>query len=173
MSVTDAHTDVLDSMLADPEIRQSLAVIVANAPTLAALAAMGTGLLERGPDLMDNINESILQLRDSEGDSALSQVGPALNSLARLAPVAETLASRTDTIKGLLDSAILEPEIVGVVSCFGQAALAADQATRGKDASVGGLLALNRSLKDPEVQHTLAFLIEFAKAFGKNQGTSS
>ena len=37
-----AQNDALDAMLADPEIRESLAVIVANAPTLAALAAMGT-----------------------------------------------------------------------------------------------------------------------------------
>jgi hypothetical protein len=169
LSVTESHTDALDAMLADPEIRQSLAVIVANAPTLAALAAMGTGVLQRGPEIMDNINQSIIDLRSTEGDSALSQVGPALNSLAKLAPVTETLASRTETIQALLDSAILEPEIVNVIGGLGQAALEADQATRGKTASVGGIFALNRALKDPEVQHTLAYLIELAKAFGKNQ----
>lgn len=48
------ETDALAAMLADPEIRQSLAVIVANAPTLAALAAMGSGLLQRGPEIADN-----------------------------------------------------------------------------------------------------------------------
>lgn len=171
MSVTDvpANTDALDAMLADPEIRQSLAVIVANAPTLAALASMGTGLLQRGPEMMDNINEAVEQLRTSEGDSALSQVGPALNSLAKLAPVAETLATRTETIQGLLDSAILRPEIVQVVGTFGEAALEADRRTRGKQVEVGSIFALNRVLKEPDVQETLAFLVEFARVFGKHQ----
>jgi hypothetical protein len=60
------NSDALDAMLQDPEIRQSLAVIVANAPTLAAIAAMGTALLQRGPELSDNINGIVQSLRDSE-----------------------------------------------------------------------------------------------------------
>jgi hypothetical protein len=167
------NTDALDAMLADPEIRQSLAVIVANAPTIAALASMGSGLLQRGPEIADNINESVLKLREADGESALGQVGPALNALAKLAPVAETLATRTETIQGLLDSAILRPEIVDVVGTFGEAALEADRRTRGREASVGGIFALNKVLKEPEVQETLAFFVEFARVFGKHQRAGS
>ena len=176
MTVTDvpAGTDALEAMLADPEIRQSLAVIVANAPTLAALASMGSGLLQRGPEIADNINASILQLRASEGgESTIAQIGPALGALAKLAPVAETLAARTDTIQGLLDSAILRPEIVDVVGTFGEAALEADRRTRGKQASVGNIFALNKVLKEPDVQETLAFLVEFARVFGQRQRQGS
>jgi hypothetical protein len=161
--------DALDQMLADPEIRQSLAVIVANAPTLAALAAMGSGLLQRGPEIMDNINGSVLALRDTEGGSTASAIGPAISSLAKLAPVAETLADHTDTIQGVLDSPMLRPEIVNVIGTLGEAALEADRRTRGKQASVGGILALNKVLKEPEVQETLAFLVEFARVFGTHQ----
>lgn len=170
MSLADvpARTDALDAMLADPEIRQSLAVLVANAPTLAALAAMGSGLLQRGPELMDNINASLIQLREAESGEGggLSEVLPAVRSLSKLAPVTETLASRADSVAALLDSAILDPEVVRVISSLGEAAVQAEKATRGKQASVGGLLALNRQLKDPQVQTTLAFVIELAKAFG-------
>lgn len=168
------NTDALDAMLADPEIRQSLAVIVANAPTLAALAAMGTGLLQRGPEMMDNVNGVIQDLRSSEGgETATRQIGPAINALAKLAPVAETLASRTETIQGLLDSAILRPEIVQVVGTFGEAALEADKRTRGKQAEVGSIFALNKVLKEPDVQETLAFFVEFARVFGKHQREGS
>ena len=163
------NTDALDAMLADPEIRQSLAVIVANAPTLAALAAIGTGLLERGPEITDNINHSIRQLRESDSDGKVGQVGSAVNALAQLAPVAETLATRSDTVQGLLDSAILRPEIVQVVGTLGEAALEADKRTRGRAAEVGNIFALNRVLKEPDVQETLAFLVEFARVFGKHQ----
>lgn len=168
-----ANTDALDAMLADPEIRQSLAVIVANAPTLAALAAMGTALLQRGPEITDNINASILQLRETEGGGKASQIGTAVSALAELAPMAETLATRADTVQGLLDSAILRPEIVQVVGTFGEAALEADRRTRGRQMEVGSIFALNRLLKEPEVQETLAFLVEFARVFGKHQREGS
>ncbi len=166
-----ANTDALDAMLADPEIRQSLAVIVANAPTLAALAAMGTGLLQRGPELTDNINQIVLQLRaDADVDGGRSgQLRSAVGALAQLAPIAETLATRKETIQGFLDSAILRPEIVQVVGTFGEAALEADKRTRGKQVEVGGIFALNKLLKEPEVQDTLAFLVEFARVFGAHQ----
>jgi hypothetical protein len=148
------NSDALDAMLADPEIRQSLAVIVANAPTIAALAAMGTALLQRGPELSDNINGIVQSLRDADQGGKPGQIGSAVNSLAKLAPVAETLATRSETIQGFLDSAILRPEIVQVV---------------GTQVEVGSIFALNKVLKEPEVQETLAFFVEFARVFGARQ----
>ena len=161
------NSDALDAMLEDPEIRQSLAVIVANAPTLAVLASMGTAFLQRGYELTDNINGAIEQLRGSEMSGKASELGTAVSALAQLAPMAETLASRSDTVQGLLDSAILRPEIVQVVGTFGEAALEADKRTRGKQAEVGSIFALNKVLKEPEVQETLAFFVEFARVYGK------
>lgn len=164
------NTDALDAMLADPEIRQSLAVIVANAPTLAALAAISTGLLQRGPEMMDNINATVMQLRSSLEDTDRgTNLRSAVTALAELAPIAETLADREETVRGLLDSAILRPEIVQVVGTFGEAALEADKRTRGKQVEVGSIFALNRVLKEPEVQETLAYFVEFARVFGKHQ----
>jgi uncharacterized membrane protein len=164
-----ANTDALDAMLADPEIRQSLAVIVANAPTLAAIASIGTALLQRGPEITDNINESVQQLREQLDSGKTGQLGTAVNALAQLAPVAETLATRSETIQGFLDSAILRPEIVAVVGNLGEAALEADRRTRGRQVEVGGVFALMRQLKEPEVQETVAYLLEFAKVFGARQ----
>lgn len=167
------NSDALDAMLADPEIRESLAVIVANAPTLAALAAMGTGLLQRGPEIADNLNATVQQLRSAEGSEKAGDLRAAVTSLAKLAPVADSLSTHTETIQGLLDSAILRPEIVQVVGTFGEAALEADKRTRGKQAQVGSVFALNKVLKEPEVQETLAYFVEFARVFGKRQREGS
>ena len=162
-------SDALDAMLADPEIRQALAVIVANAPTLAALASMGTALLQRGPEITDNINAGIRQLRGTESGGKAGELGAAVSALAELAPMAETLATRSETVQGLLDSAILRPEIVQVVGTLGEAALEADRRTRGRQVEVGSIFALNKVLKEPEVQETLGFLVEFARVFGAHQ----
>ena len=164
-------TDPLDAMLADPEVRQSLAVIVANAPTLAALASMSAALLERGPELADNVNGLVEQLRGSESDE-MSTVRTAVVALAELAPLTETLAGRKETIQGFLDSPILRPEIIDVVGNLGEAALEADQKTRGKQVDAGGVFSLMRQLKDPDVQETLSFLLTFARVFGARQRSS-
>lgn len=158
---TSVPTDALDAMLADPEVRQSLAVIVANAPTLAALAAMGSGLLQRGPEITDNINELVRQMR-SEGAGDERGLGSALGLL-------KDLGSRSDQISALLDSAVLSPSTIQVIGNLGAAAAAADATTHGKQNQVGGIFSILGQLKDPDVQNTLAFLFEFARTFGQMQ----
>ena len=162
-------SDPLEAMLADPEIRQSLAVLAANAPTLAALSAMASALLERGPEIADNVNVLVRQLR-VEGAGDETKVGDAISAVVGLAPLAQSLSARQETITGFLDSPVLDPEVVRVIGCAGSAALEADQQTRGQNAQVGGIFAMMKQLKDPEVQQGLAFLFSFAKAFGRNQG---
>lgn len=161
-------TDPLEAMLADPDTRQALAVIVANAPTLAALSTMASALLQRGPEIADNVNGLVRQLR-VEGAGDESAIGGAIGSLAALAPLAPALAERSDTITSFLDSPVLQPEVVQVIGRVGQAAVEADAATRGKQEQVGGAFAILRELKDPGVQEGLAFLFAFAKAFGRQQ----
>lgn len=164
------QTDALAAMLADPEIRESLAVIVANAPTLAALASMSTALLQRGPELTDNLNGMVNQLRTETGeDGDLGNLRGAVAALNELAPLAKTLAERKETIQGFLDSPILRPEIIDVVGNLGEAALEADRQTKGRQVNAGGVFSLVKQLKDADVQETLSFLLSFARVFGARQ----
>jgi Protein of unknown function (DUF1641) len=166
-------TDALAAMLADPEIRESLAVIVANAPALAALASMSTALLQRGPEIADNINGVVRDLRETSEDShELGNLRDAVTALSTLAPLTSTLAERKDTIQGFLDSPILRPEIIDVVGNLGEAALEADQQTKGRQVDSGGVFSLVRQLKDPDIQETLSFLLSFARVFGARQRNS-
>lgn len=166
--------DDLARLLQDPEIRQSLAMLVANAPTLAALTTMGSALLQRGPEIVDNVNSMVLQARGPLGETSGSQrLTTAVGALADIAPLAEPLGARTEVITAFLDSKILQPEIVDIVGRLGEAALHADEATRGRQSEVGGIFALLGVLKDPQVQETLAFFVEFAKAFGQQQSSAS
>lgn len=165
------NTDPLAAMLEDPEIRQSLAVIVANAPALAALASMSSALLQRGPEIADNVNGLVEQLRTSDAEEA-STLRNAVTALSELAPLTPTLAARKDTIQAFLDSPILRPEIIDVVGNLGEAALEADKQTRGKQVDAGGVFSLVKQIKNADVQETLSFLIAFAKVFGSRQRNS-
>jgi uncharacterized protein YjgD (DUF1641 family) len=168
------ETDELAMLLKDPEIRQSLAMLLANAPTLAALTAMGGALMKRGTEITDNVNSLVMQARGGlDAESGGKKLTQAVGSLADLAPLAPALAARSEVITGFLDSQILQPEIVDIIGRLGEAAMQADQATRGKKAEVGGVFTLLKVLKDPEVQETLAFLVEFAKHFGGSQSSTA
>lgn len=162
-------TDALAAMLADPEIRQSLAVIAANAPTLAVLASMSTALLQRGPEISDNVNGIVSSLRSEAGQAELKV---AATDLRDLLPLLTALSARKDTIQGILDSPILQPEIVDVIGKVGAAALEADKQTRGRTLEVGGPLSIVRQLKDRDVQEALAYLFAFARVFGSRQRRS-
>lgn len=165
------NTDPLAAMLQDPEIRESLAVIVANAPTLAALSSMASGLLARGPELADNVNGLVDQLRTSDNAEA-GTLRDAVTALSELAPLTPLLAERKETIQGFLDSPILRPEIIDVIGNLGEAALEADKQTKGRQVDAGGVFALVKQVKNADVQETLSFLIAFAKVFGARQRNS-
>lgn|GEM_PF-1891719 len=174
-----AHEDdALAAALRDPQVRASLAVIAANAPNIALLVSSAQALLTRAPDITANVNGIVGRLRDAAdgtdgGSGQIDSLRGAVNSLNQLAPIAPPLAARTEVITQFLDSPILQPQIVEVISRLGEAAMEADRKTRGKPHSVGGALALLRQLRDPQVQQTLAFAVEFAKCFGAAQATDA
>ena len=169
-----AETDELALLLRDPEIRASLSVLLANAPTLAALTTMGNQLLARGPEIMDNVNGLVLQARGPLSEnSGGARLTSAVGALADIAPLAQPLAARSEVITSFLDSPILDPEIVEIIGRLGEAALEADKSTRGRKTELGGLMAAYKAFKDPEVQETLAFLVEFSKVFGASQSAKS
>jgi hypothetical protein len=144
---------------------------VANAPALAALASMSTALLQRGPELADNVNGLVEQLRSSDAEDP-GDLRNAVTALSELAPLTPLLAERKDTIAGFLDSPVLRPEIIDVVGNLGEAALEADRQTRGRQVDAGGVFSLVKQLKNPDVQETISFLLAFAKVFGSRQRSS-
>jgi len=153
--------DALAAALRDPQVRASLAVIAANAPSIAVMVTASQALLARSRDIVDNINGRVEILRDASDERDLDA--------GRYRDLVRAFGDASPTIQTFLQSSVLQPDIVDVISRVGEAALEADRVTRGSKASVGGVFALMRELKDPQVQETLAFFVTFAKAFGRNQ----
>lgn len=159
-----APDDALAAALRDPEVRASLAVIAANAPNIAVLVTSSQALLARGRDIADNINGRVDQLREVSSDHPVD--------FTRYRDLARALGESSPTIQDFLKSSVLQAEVVDVISRVGEAALEADRLTRNRRSTIGGLLALLRQLKDPQVQQTVGFFVEFAKAFGRSQASA-
>lgn len=166
MTLTAAETDSsrpspddpLALALADPEVREALAIIAQNAPDLAVLVLASKGLLARGRDITDNLNERIEYLRDAVDTEELANYLELRHALNEALPV----------IQSFLESPVLRPEIVGVVGRAGEAALEAEARTRRAPRRVS-LRTLWRAFRDPMVQETLTFALEFAQAYGRRQ----
>ena len=73
------------------------------------------------------------------------------------------------TVQAFLQSPVLQPEVVEVIGRLGEAAVEADQATRGTTTPVTMWQMWREIRKDPEMGNTLAFGMAFAKAFGRHQ----
>lgn len=150
--------DALAQALADPEVREALAVVAQNAPDLAVLLLAAKGLLARSRDITDNVNERIDYLREAIDPQEVSDYLELRHALNEALP----------TIKSFLESPILRPEIVGLVGQAGEAALEAKERSARKPDRVT-IRSLWRQLRDPVVQETLGFALEFAQAFGRRQ----
>lgn len=154
--------DALAAALADPQVRASLAVLAQNAPTLAFLVTAANELLGRSRDIVDNIQGRIEMVRDgvSEADSSqLDQYTQLLKSFGDASP----------TVQAFLQSPVLQPEVVDVIGRLGQAAVEADQATRGRSERVSPWRLWRELRRDPHAGTTLAFGLAFAKSFGRHQ----
>lgn len=156
-----ARGDALDEALRDPQVRAALAVMAANAPEMAYLMEASTALLARSQEIMANVNATVVKVRVGAGGEAAS--------IDRYTEIVRVFAEATPALERILSSPVLQPEVVDVIGRLGEAASEADRVTKGRKASVGGIFKILRELKDPKMQETLAFVIEFAKCFGRQQ----
>ncbi len=149
--------DELAELLRDPQIRASLVTIATHAPTIAWALSAADDLLGRSRAIAEGINEGVIQLR---GSATSGEFGGA----ARLGKV---LIKGSPAIEAILASAVLQPEVIQVIGEFGEAALEADQQTRGRRRRVSGIREVLRLLRDPQIGETVAFVAEFAKALAR------
>ena len=92
----------------------------------------------------------------------------------QLATLIPTLAEASPAINRILESPIVEPEPIAVLSEAAEALVKGLQAAQQNQTKVG-LRGLLKATKDEDVQRGLGFLIEVAKVFGrdlKNQSTA-
>ena len=121
---------------------------------LMGMAQQSSGLIAMAMDIFD---ESYRKAIDQGVD--LERL------LSNATSVTKRLSSLLDSpeYQALMDSGILAPETLSTVSGLGQALVESRRVPPHKTS----LFGLMRSLGDPDVQRALAFLTDFARAFGQ------
>ncbi len=164
---TTAHAvrpaDAVVERLNDPGVAAALVTLLDNAELLSTLVLGLNGFVERGDMIMDAVAEGV---NDFKASGALSGAGE-LPSLSELGSVAGELAEARPALQGVLDSAMVRPETIELLSLFSEAATEGAAAARANDTRVGGIRSLLGTLRDPDVQRGLGTIVEISRALGR------
>jgi uncharacterized protein YjgD (DUF1641 family) len=157
---TTTPTDVLLARLDDPEVAAALLTLLDNADVLALVVQSLDGLLRRADVISSSVESGLGDVR-ALADSARFLVEPT-RKLAEKAP------GIADAATALLDSGMLNREVVSLLGQFAAALLTGREAARRNRTTVSGIRGTLHVLRDPEVARGLGLLVEVARALGRD-----
>lgn len=175
MSATDAVTthepsDVVRERLNDPAVAAALVTILDNAELLSTLLLGLAGFVERGDTIMDSVASGVGELKAvglPEGS------GLSLPSPAEITGLVSALTRATPVMTEVLESPMVSSDTVELLGLITASASEGAARARQTNASVTGLRAALRALKDPDVGRGLGLIVEIAKALGRNSAARS
>lgn len=158
--------DRLVERLAEPQTAAALHLLLDNVELLAVIVSGIDGLARKGDVLGDTAAEVLGEIRAAMGSTGLN----ARATTQQLATLIPALADAAPAIRRICDSPIVDPEPVAVLSEAAEALVSGVQAAQTNGTKVG-LRKLLKATKDEDVQRGLGFLVEVAKAFGRDLAT--
>ncbi len=166
-SLTHEPVDHVVDRLNDPAVAASLVTLLDHVEVLALMAESLDGFVRRGDVIADSIAEGVAELREVDeagGARELLSRGPELIELTT------TAADAAPALRSLVDSDMLRPEVIAVLSLAADALVEGRRRAETGASDPGGIFGLMRALKDPEVQRGLGFVLEVARALGRGMG---
>lgn len=162
--------------LDDPRVAESLNDLLDHADLLAILVSGLDGLMQRSDEISDSLTSAIREFKGAAGDPSLASSIPGFESLRSvdLAGLAESFATLSDKVivatpalNSLLGSRLTDPQATEVLTQLGDALVEAKADAARNPRGPKGLFAILKTSKDPDVIRGLGFLLQVAKAFGR------
>lgn len=161
--------DQVRAKLDDPRVAGALNDLLEHADLLAILVSGLDGLVRRSEEISENLTSAIGDLK-GEANTPLKSV-----DLAGLANSFATLSGKvieaTPTLNSLLGSSLTDPQAAEVLAQLGTALVEAKTATARNPEGPRGFFGILKSAKDPDVTRGLGFMLQVAKAFGRQLAT--
>ena len=168
--------DQVREKLDDPRVAASLNDLLEHADLLAILVSGLDGLVRRSDQIGDSLTSAIGEFKTDAKGSSLAQSIPGIDALKSvdLAGLAGSFATLSDRVIGatpaldsLLSSSLTDPQAAEVLAQLGDALVEAKAATARNPHGPKGLFGILKATKDPDVARGLGFLLQVAKAFGR------
>ena len=165
--VSAEPVDAVVERLNDPAVAASLVTLLDNAELLSTLVIGLGGLIERSETIMDSVADGVHEFKAS-GAAIRPEGAP---SLSELGSVAGELAAAGPALNAVLQSSMVKPETIALLSLVSDAATEGAERARIDRTEVGPMGAV-KALRDPEVQRGLGLVIEIARSLGRRVGTA-
>lgn len=164
--------DQLRDRLDDPAIAASLNSLLDHADLLAILVTGLDGLVRRGDQISDSVASAVDEIRGASLTAnlpGLDEVKAGLGSvdLQALASLASALVAAAPTMNKILNSPLVDPQAADVLAELGQALVEGKAAAAADPGGPKGLFGLWRVSKDKDINRGLGFLVQVARAFGR------
>jgi hypothetical protein len=152
--------------LNDPATAAALNSLLDNAELLATLVAGLDGVFRKGDLIADTVTEVLVQAKAAGASTGLDY----RKTTEQLATLIPAVAKAAPAIHRVVDSGLVEPEPVAVLSEAAQALVVGLEAAQRADARVT-TFGLARAMRDEDVQRGLGFAIAVLKVFGREMTT--
>lgn len=155
--LAQSEAEALRARLEEPQTASALNTLLDHVDLLAVMVTALDGFIGRSDAIVETLADAVTELRTTANNADLPTVDVKglVNSAAAAAP----------TAKMALDQ-LSDPRTAEVVT---QLSTAVHEAGQSRAAAPSGPLALLRALKDPDVSRALGFMLELAKAFGRQR----
>ena len=156
--------------LSEPATILALSELLKQLPQLAQLAKIAVEL----PKLLAIVGDVVEEYQQkfaADGIDVEKALTNGLNAVLYLS--SEIDHERLQRIDSLLSSEILNPNALNVIANAVNSLHTAQTETSGQSKDRIGIFGMLAALRDPQVQRSLAFALEFGKCFGKNLDTNN
>ena len=172
--------DRVRAKLDDPRVADSLNDLLEHADLLAILVSGLDGLVRRSDTISDSLTSAIGEAKGDVAGASLTASIPGIDALKSidLAGLAQSFATLSDKVvdatpalNSLLSSRLTDPQATEVLAQLGEALVEAKTANAQGAHGPKGLFGILKAAKDPDVARGLGFLLQVAKAFGRQLST--
>lgn len=179
INIEELQKSNLLQRLSDPQTLTLLNSLLDRLPLVAFLAESMEGFIRRSETIADNVTDMVQDLKLGETKIDLDSLKALAEQLPKLQAVGEQLLNSDLAGEGLpkavnasvnlLNSGMLDKNVVDTLGHVGRLASQTYQEVSAQPVKpVGGIFAMMRAAKDPDVQKSVGFAFAFAKAFAKH-----
>lgn len=175
----DLAQSQLVARLTEPQTLALLNQLVDKLPLIAIMVESIEGFVRRGDTIAENVAGMVQELKQSDKKLDIAKIGSFLQNLPKFQEMGEHLLSSSLADDGLpkvidagvsmINSGMLDKDVVATLGDLGRATVHTFVEVKNQNPPpVGGLWAMMRASKDPDVQKSVGFFFAFAKAFAKH-----
>lgn len=169
-SVTPSEAETLDQLLmrlSDHETAKTLMALLDRMETAALLLEGIDEFIRRGDVIADSLANGFSEIKSLTARVGSKRTVEISELITNYGQLTAALSGAAPAISELLESGMLNTQVVDLLGSLAEAAVEATANSQHREPSIKGVTSLVKSLRDPDIQRGLSFVMEFAKAVGR------